>query len=135
MYRYNGSSWDEHQRVFVGEATTDGSSVTSVTTYALRGYYSSGRFAVASANATYTKSHNLGVEPGVKFLMGAEVAGGVLYDFANVWSAGFYGIWVGSYDYKSAQVIIGNSQGEIRKVPGDTSIAAVEVVLIVKRGW
>lgn len=60
MKVYNGSSWDEKQRVFLGEAVTGASSVTSVITYALQGRYDSDWFSV-SANTNYTKDHNIGI--------------------------------------------------------------------------
>lgn len=53
-------AWTEKQRVCVGEATTGAAAVSSTTTYALRGQYDSGWFAVA-VSTTYSKSHNLGV--------------------------------------------------------------------------
>jgi len=60
MYYYNGSSWDEKQVVFIGEAVTSASSVTNTITYALRGEYLTDYFAV-NQNSTYQKSHNIGV--------------------------------------------------------------------------
>lgn len=57
---YDGADWEEKQRVFVGEAVTDGSSVTSVISYALQGKYDSGWFSV-STSTNYTKSHNIGI--------------------------------------------------------------------------
>jgi len=62
MMRYTGSVWEPKQRIFIGEATTDGSSVTAVVSYALRGIYDSSWFSVA-ANTQYTKTHNLGMPP------------------------------------------------------------------------
>lgn len=61
MKRYTGSAWEIKQRVFVGEAVTGASSVTSVITYALKGEYDSGWFSIA-ANQNYTKNHNIGVK-------------------------------------------------------------------------
>jgi len=55
------ASWTETQRVFVGEAITDASTVTTATTYALRGEYTS--IFTISVNTLYTKSHNLGCVP------------------------------------------------------------------------
>lgn len=62
MKVWNGTSFDVKQRVFLGEAVTGASTVTSAITYALNGQYDSGAFAV-TANTEYTKSHNLGVIP------------------------------------------------------------------------
>lgn len=61
MYLSNGTdTWTAKQVVFLGEAVTDGSSVTSVVNYALRGTYDSGWFSV-SASSSYSKNHNIGV--------------------------------------------------------------------------
>jgi hypothetical protein len=61
MKSYNGTTWDTKQRVFMGEAVTDATSVTSCTTYALNGDYDSGYFYVDTSATQYTKTHNLGV--------------------------------------------------------------------------
>jgi hypothetical protein len=62
MKRWSGTAWDVKQRVFVGECTTDASSVTSVTCYALRGEYESNIFEI-TAQSTTLESHNIGVLP------------------------------------------------------------------------
>jgi hypothetical protein len=59
MKRWSGTAWDVKQRVFVGECTTDASSVTSVICYAIQGKYDSGWFAVG-ANQEYSKNYNIG---------------------------------------------------------------------------
>ncbi|OPY03554.1 MAG: hypothetical protein A4E60_00219 [Syntrophorhabdus sp. PtaB.Bin047] len=63
MYLSNGSdTWTAQQVVFLGEAVTDGSSVTSVVNYALAGRYDSGYTNNLPANATTVSfSHNIGV--------------------------------------------------------------------------
>jgi len=63
MYLSNGSdTWASQQVVFLGEAVTDGSSVTSVVNYALSGRYDSGFTNNLPANgATISFSHNIGV--------------------------------------------------------------------------
>ncbi len=58
----NGTTWTVVQRVFVGQAVTNASTVTSVVTYALRGQYDSGVITVA-ANTGYQREHNIGVAP------------------------------------------------------------------------
>lgn len=60
MYVGNGTTASVVQRVFVGEAVTSASGITSVTTYVYQGRYDSGLFAVA-VNTAYSKNHNLGV--------------------------------------------------------------------------
>lgn len=60
MYVGNSSTASQVYRVFLGEAVTGASTVTSVVNYALNGQYDSGFFTVVS-NTTYAKSHNIGV--------------------------------------------------------------------------
>lgn len=60
MKRYNGTVWENKQRVFVGECVTGASSVTSVICYALQGKWDSGWFPVA-ANTGYTTEHKIGI--------------------------------------------------------------------------
>ncbi|MBS1983112.1 MAG: hypothetical protein JST16_02975 [Bdellovibrionales bacterium] len=137
---WNGSSWDAVQRLFVGEAVTGASSVSSVTTYALRGYYESPVFSVAAASF-YTKNHNLGVEPLDTFgfvrqsesyswkILGHAYAGGnyggdLILDRLTV-STGFtewisYGggdAWGGTYAFSSGAATSG------------------EAKIVVRRGW
>jgi hypothetical protein len=59
MKRWNGTAWENKQRVFVGECTTNADSVTSVVCYAIQGKYDSGWFAVG-ANQEYSKNYNIG---------------------------------------------------------------------------
>lgn len=77
MKRWSGSAWETKQRVFVGEAVTDGSGVTSVVSYALRGEYVPARFTVA-ASTNITKSHNIGTDKIIVQPQVATSAGGDL---------------------------------------------------------
>ena len=61
-YMGNGSSAPQANIVFVGEAVTGASSVTSTIAYSYQGKYDSGYFSVASST-NYTKTHNIGVVP------------------------------------------------------------------------
>jgi hypothetical protein len=67
MYSWNGSAWEEKQRVFVGEASRNASTVTS-TTYAYRGYYESdvqslsSAFTVGTTDAVVEVPANIGTE-------------------------------------------------------------------------
>jgi hypothetical protein len=64
MKMYQGNSiggWVQKNILMLGEAVTDGSSVTSVTTYAYNGRYDSDAFNVAN-NTKYTKAHNIGTD-------------------------------------------------------------------------
>ncbi len=71
MYLSNGTdTWTAKQVVFIGEAVTDGSTVTSVVNYALQGLYDSGWFSV-SASSDYSKNHNIGVPQPTITLYGA----------------------------------------------------------------
>ena len=130
MKVWNGSAWVPKQRVFIGEAVTDGSGVTSVITYALQGRYSSGRFPV-TANTNYTKSHNIGAAPETIVLRGASTAGGVLSEFSNItWSGSYYGVWTGSHDRNTIHLEVLNPE---LRAPGTSTV--VEADLIVERGW
>lgn len=71
MKRWTGSAWEYKSRIFIGEAVTDASSVTSVVNYALCGMYDSDWFSVAQ-NTQYTKNHNLGITPSDIQLLGAS---------------------------------------------------------------
>lgn len=58
----NGSSAVQVARVFVGEAVTGTTTVTSTVAYAYQGRFDSGAYALA-INTLYSKTHNLGVSP------------------------------------------------------------------------
>lgn len=53
-------------RVFVGEADTNGSGVTATRNYALRGYYESVADTTVATSSAYSKSHNIGSKPRIK---------------------------------------------------------------------
>lgn len=57
----NGSTADQTYRVFIGEAVTDGSGVTGVVNYAIRGRYRSTDQSLPSAATVKSFSHNIGV--------------------------------------------------------------------------
>jgi hypothetical protein len=63
MKRYNGSAWIVVPRVFVGEAVTGSSTVSSVTTYAFRGEYVSQETSLVAGGTQISWNHNLGVQP------------------------------------------------------------------------
>jgi len=54
------TSWTDKQRIAVGEATTDASSVTGVTTYSIRGKYKSPLTTIPASGTAQSFSHNLG---------------------------------------------------------------------------
>ena len=62
-YVGNGTTADQTWRVFIGEAITDPTSVTSVINYALNGYYKSALTALPSANTIQNFNHNIGCDP------------------------------------------------------------------------
>ncbi|MDP2168404.1 MAG: hypothetical protein Q8J64_08755 [Thermodesulfovibrionales bacterium] len=66
MRRYTGTVWEEKQRVFVGECVTNASDVTSVTSYAMRGFYDSEWFDASGAFTIYNKSSKIGVDAGLQ---------------------------------------------------------------------
>lgn len=57
------TGWTTKQRVCVGEATTGAASVSSVTTYALRGEYYAAGIAIPAAGTKTTVVHNIGCSP------------------------------------------------------------------------
>ncbi len=59
MHYGSPSSWQIRQVLFLGEAETNGSTVTSVTSYAYRGFYE-GEQGTLSSGLKTTKNHNLG---------------------------------------------------------------------------
>jgi len=61
MYVGNGSSSSQVNAVFVGEAVTGGSSVTSTVAYQYNGYYDSGWTALPGTSTAVSKNHNIGV--------------------------------------------------------------------------
>lgn len=60
MYFGDPTSWTEKIRLFVGEAITSATAVTSAITYALKNKYDSLWFSVTN-NTTYSKTTNLGI--------------------------------------------------------------------------
>lgn len=84
MKRWGGSDWQEVSRIFIGEAETDATSVTSTTTYAIKGRYDSGWFGV-NANTKYTITHNLGRLP-----LNVELYGATDINGANCHKVGYY---------------------------------------------
>jgi len=142
MHQYDGSVWTVTPATFLGEWVSDGSAVTDVITYALRGKFDSGRFAVAAASS-YTIDHNLGIIPLDFTLLAATSGGGNLgiMHIAMTGSAaasnnGFqlYPMLENSctmYTFQSNGLITGNggAGGQI------STTAAVEAKVILKRGW
>ena len=59
MYESVAGVWTERIRVFVGEAISNGSSVTTLITYALNGFVRIAHFTVTT-NQVYNKNHYLG---------------------------------------------------------------------------
>ena len=60
MYESVASVWTERIRVFVGEAISNGSSVTTLITYALNGGYMSEEVSIPAAGTLTTKNHYIG---------------------------------------------------------------------------
>ena len=87
----NGATAVQTYRVYIGEAVTDVSSVTSVVNYALAGRYNSGSFSLA-LSTTYTKSHNIGIP--AEF---AEVVGYFRESTSEPWMLNEWGYVDGSY--------------------------------------
>lgn len=135
MFVGNGSSAVPTYRVFVGEAVTNASTVTSTVAYAYQGKYNSGRFSVA-ANTQYTKNHNLGVMPEVVKCFGAASAGGDLnaswdptYAGGNYYGGGIVNIGKKAFSFFSANAAVRVFQGST------TVTTVVEVEMSCYRGW
>lgn len=65
MKRWSGSAWVAVQRVFIGEAVTGASTVTSVATYALNGRYVSADVTWPTTATAVSLTTNIGVQPPV----------------------------------------------------------------------
>ena len=96
MYLSNGTdTWTAKQVVFIGEAVTDGSTVTIVVNYALRGEYRK-RQACPAASSWLSMNHNIGVLPAYEnvnlictsteygYAVGQTAAGAAINDNSNV---------------------------------------------------
>jgi hypothetical protein len=59
-FSWDGAAWVDAPRVYVGQATTDGSGVTAVVQYAYNGRYQSGVISI-NANTLYSLNAHLGV--------------------------------------------------------------------------
>lgn len=70
MYLSDGASWTVVDVLFLGESISDGSSITTLTSYAIRSQYDSGWFSISS-NTGYAKTHNIGTQPFNITLFGA----------------------------------------------------------------
>lgn len=61
MYRWDGAAWVAKQRVFLGQAVTSGSAVTSVINYAFKGKALVRQAPTIAVSTQYQLSHNIGV--------------------------------------------------------------------------
>ncbi|OGI17040.1 MAG: hypothetical protein A2287_00105 [Candidatus Melainabacteria bacterium RIFOXYA12_FULL_32_12] len=95
MKQGNPASWTEKQVVVLGEAVAGSSSISSVTTYALRGMYDSGWF-TTTAGTGYNKYHNVGTDQVIIKLYERGIYGIVE---SNYWYYSVTGHHVGS-DYR-----------------------------------
>jgi len=91
MYKYVDSTWSQTLTVFLGEAVTDGSAVTSVLTYAYLGRYDSGWISLSRPRGSNFVNHRIGTDSLTVFVLGAADANGLraatpIYDtvFASV---------------------------------------------------
>lgn len=132
MYYGNPASWSQVYRVFLGDAVTGASTVSSVSNYALLGRYNSGRFAV-STNTTYSKNHNLGTRNYNVSYKGTAYAGGPLYDAIHYYETAYYGTWP-SIQLRNSISVRRTVAGDIMLLTNSTG-AAVELEIDVKRGF
>lgn len=145
MKLWNGTSWDVKQRVFLGHAVTNGSSVTSAITYTLMGQYDSGVISVA-ASTGYQRDHNIGVVPREvrTFLRQNSTTNSWWQDSATFASGSYYGSHTAVTSTQvhigfQAYIGYGNSSGYANF--NDTRSFAIgsatsgEARILLNRGW
>jgi hypothetical protein len=133
MFVGNGTTASQTNVVFVGEAVTGASTVTSTVAYAYNGYYYSGRFSV-SASTTYSKSDNIGV-PGPYVIItatGDTTTNGVLYPFQNIYVSQNYGAYATKYDRNTSQLY---TQPVVQVMTGAGGTAVVEAAMLARRAF
>jgi hypothetical protein len=129
----NGASAVTKQRVFVGEVTVAAGVVSAIVWYQLNGRYDSGRFAV-SIGSTYTKSHNIGVEPRVCNLFFA-VSGGPLIPHYWFYPGAYYGATIASLTKSAATLYTTGALGTPSSGGGIGAPNFTEALIYVDRGW
>lgn len=149
-YLGNGSTAPQAYVVFLGEAVTSGSAVTSTVAYAYNGKYESTYTATLPGVATFTSvSHNIGTVPRVAdFLMECTTAdrGYALGDTINALSlALFDGTNVGHAVIATTPKIIGIQAGASQAftaivkstgvVAGAYTAASWKYKFVAQRGW
>lgn len=131
MKSWNGSAWEVKQRVFVGQADTNGSgNITSLVTYAYKARYNSGLFAV-SANNAYVKNHNIGVTPTSIDLFAAK-ADNLLIPWDVVYNAAYLGGSIHSIGNKDLTLAVHSADA---LTATDTTAAITQARVVVSRGW
>lgn len=124
-------SWTNTQRVFVGEAITDGASVTSAVTYALKGEYDSGVFTVA-ASTNYTKNHNIGSRAVIEKSVGIDSQGRE-GDWATIYNATLHGASI-TQNYPTYLRLSVHTTNHIFYGPSSSG-TATKARIIASRGW
>lgn len=140
----NGSTASQVYRVFVGEVTVSGGVVTAITWYAIMGRYHSGRFSVSSST-TYSKAHNLGVQPLNYRLLGASSTGAALVPVVLFSTSSAASANVGASiraDTGSGRLSMTIDSVSVCALPNgrdgnnqQASVTMVEMVAIAERGW
>jgi len=120
MYRWSGAAWVAVQRVFIGRATTSGSAVTAVESFAFNGR-NIVQSAALAANQIQNLSHALGMKPGAcrvhlvnlttegNWAVGDELPYIPNYDDGaadNTWTVGFDNLNVTTHTDATALVIM-----------------------------
>lgn len=136
---YNGTSWIPVIRIFVGEVTTDTSSVTSVISYAYQGFYISDIITTA-ASTSYSFGHNLGCWNYFIIENSRLNSSYAWSQQQRQWANNFYGYAPVQYTRNVARaanptgyVITGNVHG-LEAAPA-AAYSSCELYLIVKRAW
>ena len=149
MFVGNGSTAPQTYRVFVGEVEVSGNVTTSITWYALNGYYDSGFTATIPSAATYTtKTHNIGVIPEIANLVfecttidsgyqvGDRIMNPTAYSGAGNESTGAPVVNRLSSGFQTGSAA--NSYFLIVRTTGDVAsitLASWKYKLVISRGW
>lgn len=119
-FSWDGSAWVAAPRLYVGQATTDGSAVTAVVQYAYNGKAVVG--GTVALNTNYNYNHNLGTTQCSVYGVFNNITGSSNTTFAPNGSGGFQigvGYWGSGYRFSGVQL---QSSLEIRLSTGSLNL-------------
>ena len=124
-------------RVYIGEAVTGASAVTSVVSYALNGLYHSDLFNVVTSTA-YAKNHNLGISTHILEATQADNVNGLNERFLN-----YLYVVSGVNSYNYYETVTGRNSLTIQTgtgwigatISGGTGVVNTFMRLKISRGW